>query len=427
MAKQRIPRLSDGSLDKIFEEIAGASGTQINCSVSAFGQNIGGVSFPGGARSNGAWAAMVQADAAAVQDVSCNANGIRLTYWRGGTQEPKSAYLDEIEVTAADGGAERIALATKIEALFRPVGPASFGEPTDAVSAMRAIQEATFARLERLHEDISRNSLRHREELDQAFASKVKELEGESQKRALEADAKVKTAQDELAAREEALAERQRQLDDRDNTHARREIRERMLRDVKDRIQRFGVSATTENKRIPVMIGMAVLTTALAAMLWYTGYELSRLDGAFGTTNSKEVEAALSAARWWLWGRLALLSFGLLAAMLYYIRWQNSWAHQHAQAEFGLQQFYIDVNRANWIIESCLEWRKETESAIPTALLESITRGLFTQSEEVNKEAAIHPADQLASALLGTASKLKLKAGDAELEYDKPGKIPKDG
>jgi hypothetical protein len=54
-------------------------------------------------------------------------------------------------------------------------------------------------------------------------------------------------------------------------------------------------------------------------------------------------------------------------------------------------------------------------------LLESITRGLFTPAD-APKEIPMHPADQLASAIMGTASKVTLKAGESAVEIDKPGK-----
>ncbi|BCO26152.1 hypothetical protein MIZ03_1032 [Rhodoferax lithotrophicus] len=69
-----------------------------------------------------------------------------------------------------------------------------------------------------------------------------------------------------------------------------------------------------------------------------------------------------------------------------------------------------------------MEWRKETDSAIPTELLSSITNGLFVNPMS-EPERVIHPADELASALMGSASKLKLKVGDGEMEFDKPSKI----
>jgi hypothetical protein len=47
---------------------------------------------------------------------------------------------------------------------------------------------------------------------------------------------------------------------------------------------------------------------------------------------------------------------------------------------------------------------------------------LSVQNEKVDN--LIHPADQLASAIMGTASMVKLKTGNAELEID-PRKLKK--
>jgi hypothetical protein len=38
----------------------------------------------------------------------------------------------------------------------------------------------------------------------------------------------------------------------------------------------------------------------------------------------------------------------------------------------------------------------------------------------------LHPADELASALMGSASKLSLDINGNKLDIDKPGKIPKE-
>jgi hypothetical protein len=124
-----------------------------------------------------------------------------------------------------------------------------------------------------------------------------------------------------------------------------------------------------------------------------------------------------------LWIRFSLLSIGLAASILYYIRWQNQWASSFATTEQSLQQFYIDVNRANWVVETCLEWRKENNSDIPASLVESLTRGLFSGRD--SPPTVLHPADELASALMGSASKLSLDLNGNKLDIDKPGKIPK--
>jgi hypothetical protein len=124
---------------------------------------------------------------------------------------------------------------------------------------------------------------------------------------------------------------------------------------------------------------------------------------------------------YFVWARISVLTVGLLFSILYYIKWENRWADQHATAEFQLQQFYVDVNRANWVVESGLEWHKETGATIPDTIMQSITANLFKFHDQAPQP--LHPADELASALLGSASKLRLKSGDSELEFDKPGKI----
>ena len=86
--------------------------------------------------------------------------------------------------------------------------------------------------------------------------------------------------------------------------------------------------------------------------------------------------------------------------------------------EFSLMEEEIDELIAK------LQLLKETKEPIPTELLNSISKNLFT-SEKGELEKVVHPADELASALLGSASKLKLNLGGNQLEFDKPGKISK--
>ena len=217
-----------------------------------------------------------------------------------------------------------------------------------------------------------------------------------------------------------------------------------MLSDVKSRISSFGLSKTTEKKRTPVFIGIMSLIALLTTLICLTTAELNsinkqeliklesirNLSSLSNENTAQETIAKISSteidrsANYWLWAKLSILSFGLAGTILYYIKWQNKWAEQHANTELQLQQFYIDVNRANWVIESCLEWRKETESTIPKELISSITNNLF-RGQQAEQEQITHPADELASALMGSASKLKLKLGDHEMEFDKPSKIPK--
>ncbi len=433
MPNMKVIRVSDRDLRDLLSGLQSdllSEQQPLKAKVSALGHSIGAVEFP--AQDNPAWKALIQSDTTAIETLAFNLGGVQVQYWRGGQQDPKSGYTDEFSVTVSDPSEDKVRIGTAIVSRLRPipVTPEGAGDP-DRILAMRATQEETFARLQRLHEDAIQSTAAFREQLVREFAEKSTELEGALAKRKESLEQEATKAAGLLADREAALEERRKTLDDRDNTHVRRKIRDEILADVKQRIQAFGVSTATESKRKAVVLAVVLLTVLLVLGIYITWSELQSLNDIRGRALAA-LAANSSAAglpndtieRVWLWSRLLVLGAALIATAVYYVKWQNSWAQQHAQLEFALQQFHIDINRANWAIESCLEWRKNTSSPIPNILLESITRGLFETSDSP-KKSDVSPADELASALLGSASKLRLKAGDSELEFDKPGRLQK--
>jgi hypothetical protein len=67
-----------------------------------------------------------------------------------------------------------------------------------------------------------------------------------------------------------------------------------------------------------------------------------------------------------------------------------------------------------------MEWRTEKGTEIPESLVEKLGNSLF-EMEEV-KEEPMHPADQLASALLGASANATLKLpGGGEIRLDRKG------
>jgi hypothetical protein len=324
--------------------------------------------------------------------------------------------------------------------------------------ALLSQHNSMLSKLEQLNSDLLVKTQEKSQDLESSYQEKLRALENKYSEKSDELEqiysSKTTTLNDDHSAliseveeRNKELDERASQLDDRDNTHVRREIRDKMLDDVKSRIDNFGVSEATGNKRTPVFTGMLFLIITFGLLLAYTIWEAGSVHketmfqleairnvSALGVEGIDKLEikpetwAKVSAtdvdrsALYWLWMRMAIFSFGLIGSILYYIKWQNRWAENHSDSEFQLQQFYIDVNRANWAIESCLEWRKETDSAIPTVLLDSITKNLFSNDSK-DLEQVVHPSDELASALLGSASKLKMNVAGNEIEIDKPGKI----
>lgn len=294
------------------------------------------------------------------------------------------------------------------------------------------LNEQTTALQLKLRNDAEKLITDEREKLSVERAASVTEL------------AERKT---ELDEKEKAIADLRASIDDRDNTTARRAARDKLLEEVKTRVEQFGVSSATAGKRSAVRNGMIFLMTIFFCLLVFALVEVIQIhrdssnellvmgnyvevlkktpdpEGAKIAGTMIEAHTDNQRNLLWLWARLSLLSLGLLGSFIYYIRWQDKWAAQHAAAEWQLRQFHLDISRANWAVESGLEWHKETTFVMPEQFVDRITHGLFVNKNNEPIQ-VLHPADELASALFGAASKAKLKVGDNEIDFD-PKKVPK--
>lgn len=443
MSGHQIPRLSDQEIIAKLMEVRSEilPGADFEFSVHAFEKQLG--TFSTANVNSTPLKAILDQNGSSIEIASATiVAGVGLSYHRGGTNPPRSAYFDELRIHVGDQHPDRFAFGAKILKIFRPFEFSGTGvDGLQDVSAVRAIQEETLNRLERLHEDGIRRVQESQAVLEKAFQKRHAALEEQFDLKRRGLDKEVASETEALAARQAQLEARNAQLDDRDNTHARRDNRTRMLNDVRERFEKFGVTEATEQKRGPVKTGILFLASVLmffAIMSWADVisrdiFKNESIKSSYATPTtspasspSGSIAAASSqneSAPYVLWIRSSLLTLGVAATVLFYIRWQSAWAEQHSRSEFALQQFHIDVNRANWVMESCLEWHKTTGAPIPESLINAFTRGLFTSGDS-SPPPALHPADELASALIGSASKLRLKAGDSEIEFDKPGKIP---
>lgn len=450
--KIKIPRATDKSVADTFQKLGLKFGILSATVAGIAGTQIGKIVFVDAPV--GEWKALLALDSYLIESMYLQLGHLSIVYSRGGSLGPdqKSPIYDELTFNFNDGQIEpspivRLEIVAFLSQRFKrfEIGRISTSGVSPEINQVLAIHQSNLERLEKLNEDLIGKSAAFRESLELKFDDKLSRLEFEFKEKHTAVDLLSKENGDQLKKREEEWAVKLAAIDDRNNTHVRREIRDRMLDDVKQRILKFGVSEATERKRQPVVAGMLLLGGFIVLLIAWTVLEIGRVNtpsfstgGLVTSLNSTSAPTAPvpqgrdtngssafgSLALYWLWARFAVLSLSLLGTILFYIKWQNKWADQHAASEFQLQQFYIDVNRANWVIESCLEWRKETDSAIPAELLSSITNGLFANPLS-EPDRVIHPADELASALMGSASKLNLKVGDSELEFDRPRRIPK--
>ena len=241
----------------------------------------------------------------------------------------------------------------------------------------------------------------HTNSLDENFESRKADL-----------DTKFKKIKHDLEKQEQKLEDKRKELDDSSNTHARREIRLDILKEIKSRQTKFSLTDGTNNLRKPIaiaMLGLIAIFVTLGAISAKEFYDLIQ-----GSDLNKIIIAGI---------KQAIYSGGAIASVIFLIRWMNRWFELHSQSEFSMKHFELAMERASWLVETSLEWKDAKGTAIPTELLESLSKYLFV-NENQQIEQIQHPADQLASALIGSASSVRLKAGESSIEID-PKKLAK--
>lgn len=277
-------------------------------------------------------------------------------------------------------------------------------------------RDATITRLESINQELLFGLHKRQLELDQVLEEKKRALNDAQEAKLQEFKDEFATKQTKLEERAAELEKRQADFDMRESKYLRRQLRQDMLTKLENLGQKFELTKGTRRLRWPIAAFALLLAAFFATMTVLAFNQTAAIVAAAGQDLTK--------LNWWQLGFLGLKQLGFAAAFLgvawYYIKWNDRWFRQHADAEFMFKQMDLDVNRASWVVELALEWKDEQGREIPPELLERLTRNLFRQSSTPEDEDT-GPTD-VASILLGSASNLKVKAPTgAELEFDRKG------
>jgi hypothetical protein len=410
-----IPRLDDKTVLDIFTELQSLCTPQ-SMSLQAAGMdsmNLLASDDP----SKGALAALQGSNSFLITRLNVSYHNFNVYYIRN--QEPNrlSPFYDEIQISHNEGQgglaqAQRIAL---IEHLNARVGLGNISRREEyaakSIEDLQNIYHSTILKLETSFagqiEKITSWTVEQTTALEKEKLNLAAQINAERERLTKEYEIKAET----LKLEGEALDARKRELDDRAYMHARRGIHSDLRSTIKARQQKFTLTPETRRLRLPVHLALAALVLALTVANYVTFRAIGNLDIANATIPILA----------WTFGKQTAVTLALIATLFFYVRWMNRWFEQHAQAEFLLKQFELDIDRASWVVESAMEWRRDQQAEIPAPLLDGITRNLFSNSGEVAQGHSA--ADDLASALVGNASQLKLKMGENELNFDRKGLV----
>lgn len=408
----KIPRLKDKVLIDCFKEIAvGLSSHKQAASISL----LGSASFsfdPAIPEENEEVSGLIKKNSELIFSLSMTVGDFHIRVYRGGTGELKSPYTDDVQLipgsncklNANEKTEIGYAVVKKLKAIEpgRTVG----GKNSKEQEELASIHEATLSRLEELNEKLIFDSHEYRRKLEEEHLQRLRTLEEGFSAKEQDLSINHQRLTELLQEKEQEFEGRKKELDSRSNTHARRQIRKDIIGEIKKRQTEFKLTSGTNSLRKPIavaMLGLILVFVMLSGFSILDFYRAFMLDNTIGL---------------WISGvKQVVYSFGAVGSILFYIRWQNRWFEQHSLAEFQLKQLELDMERASWIVETSLEWNDAKGNPIPPELLDSLSRNLFTpQGEKV--ESLVHPADQLASAIMGTASMVRLKTGNTEVEID---------
>ena len=245
-------------------------------------------------------------------------------------------------------------------------------------------------------------------EWERSFRRREEELDANYRRRQSDLDAVAKAAEEEsvsrLVAREEAVVKREEEtrklreeIDLRNATAARRsnQVRIQQIIEAQSKVK---LTDETTQKRYIIHVLCAFGTASFGVMAGVFLYNIV-------VENRGGVQ----------WEFAIPFSTGLLgfaSTLIYWIKWSDSWFREHARAEFSNRKFNADATRANWLVEVLLEWSKEGRDTMPPAVLESLTKNLFS---EVSSEAPSHSSDPL-QRFLGRLANIRVTAEGVELD-----------
>ena len=290
------------------------------------------------------------------------------------------------------------------------------GFPNDEINKYYEARDATLTRLESMSKELLFGIHERQKTLEEEHANKIQELQSKFEDTRNSLQKEFDSKESLLREKEDSFKKKEAEFETRESKYLRRQLRQEMLTRLADLSKKFELTKGTRRLRWPIM-GFTGLFIAFFAVLTVLAFSqtVQMLNAATGD---------LSRLNWWILGLMALKQLAYASAFIagswFLIKWNDRWFRQHADAEFGFKQLELDINRASWVVEMALEWKAEKGTEIPPELLDRLTQNLFAQISHGSTDPDSPP--DLASVILGSASTLKLKAGNGtEVELDRKG------
>lgn len=307
------------------------------------------------------------------------------------------------KVTVSGGAHDPVIQAKLIAAAQKHFGTMAADYVGDLVGpggrAQLEAREVAISKLEKLAADLMYEMEDTRKKRDAELVAREQALEATYKAKSAKLDEEHQTRTNKQDARDAELDDKKKQLEDASAKDQRRKDFQKIKDKFTKWAETFTVTTGTMAERKAVRFNLTLFVSFVGAVSVFLTGPL-----VFGYGQDNVYLMVARSASWILF----------VSTALFFIRWDNAWFQRLANEEFRLKRVELDIERANWMIETASEW-KEDKLELPAELLTRMSIGLFADGKD--EQPVEHTADVLARTL-ANASSLKIGPGGTEMTWN---------
>ncbi|NLR72853.1 YueC family protein [Novosphingobium sp. ERN07] len=338
----------------------------------------------------------------------CPDFGFNVTFFRGHSWTitpqggsswlPNAGFVDGLEIEGPDHIQHALLLANAIKQHLQMAPIPSIGQRSadtlDLASQM-------LNRLSAAAADLAEHTAKRQRDLD-GYKAQIEQRNFEElveQKEKLELTFEQRQAV--LDQREEEISQKISRIDDRENTHVRREIKNKFTGEVESILKEDLLGRSNSQYKhlslLTIFVGIVLISVAVLS-----GYAITGL-------NDQNTLIFLGVSR-------ILLGIGAASCFWFAIRQAAQRYAQVAKWENELHRFRLDAERAAFILEGDLEARKSNSEGLPHVILDRFSRGLFATEPTSD---GTDPVGNTLVHLLNRPAGLEVGTNGIKVEVDK--------
>jgi hypothetical protein len=335
-----------------------------------------------------------------------------------------SPFIDSVEVKAKETNAPSLLAVVARHVVMAPpiVGGPEAGTAMDQSQAILNRVSAAIATL-------VEHTAERQKELDHTRSTLSREAEKAVKAIRGEADAKVKAIEQDFDDRRQELADREAELDDRANTHVRREFAKQMAGLSDTQLKENLLTKSRTSFWVPLVICVVpilILAYVVSSELGFIGTFADSIgkiavDGKLTAEQKTFLIGNVNYQILYAQMRIVLQSLGIAALVWFALRLASSRYSLASGWERDLHRFRLDTERAGFLVEGDLEARKVNQEGLPDVLLESFSRNLFASSDGGHGPSSSEGLGGALNALLGQAAKVRVGPDGVNVEIEGKG------